>query len=86
VPANEKLVRALVEATEVMGEAAKFEGDDLVWGDSQIARLINQTVRQTNYMIASGQLPFVKKVGRRHCASRRLAREHFRALLEGARS
>ena len=79
---NEKLVRVLVEAAEVMGdEPAQFEGDDLVWGDSQIALLVNQTVRQTNYLIASGQLPFVKKVGRRHCASCRLAREHFRNLL-----
>lgn len=43
---------------------------DLVWGVSEIAKLIGRTERQTYHMIQSEHLPMVKQVGERYVASR----------------
>jgi hypothetical protein len=42
---------------------------DLVWGVEAIAKIIDRTDRQTNHMLASGQLP-AKKVGGRWVVER----------------
>ncbi len=43
---------------------------DLIWGVSEIAKMIGRTERQTYHMIQSGNLPMVKQVGERYVASR----------------
>lgn len=42
---------------------------DLVWEVDEIAKLIGRTHRQTNHMLAKGELP-AKKVGGRWVAER----------------
>lgn len=42
---------------------------DLVWEVGEIAKLIGRTPRQTNHMLAKGELP-AKKVGGRWVAER----------------
>jgi hypothetical protein len=42
---------------------------DLIWEVSEIAKIIGRTERQTNHLLASGQLP-AKKVGGRWVAER----------------
>lgn len=42
---------------------------DLVWGVTEIAKLIGRTERQTNHLLAAGKLPG-KKVGGRWVAER----------------
>lgn len=44
--------------------------DDLIWGASNIARLIKRTDRQTFHMLNAGLLP-AKKIGDRWVASRK---------------
>ncbi|MCI5073961.1 DNA-binding protein [Oricola sp.] len=44
--------------------------DDIVWGASEIAKVIGRTDRQTFHLLTSGQLP-AKKVGDRWVASRK---------------
>lgn len=50
---------------------------DLVWGVTDIAKLIGRTERQTYHMIYSGHLPIVKQVGERYVASRGKLIEFF---------
>ncbi|WP_439925298.1 hypothetical protein [Nitrobacter sp. JJSN] len=58
--------------------------NDLVWGVSAIAREINQTSRQTHYMLERGLLPGGQQ-GQRWVASRKALREHFEKLTSGAK-
>ena len=48
---------------------ATIQEMDLVWEVDEIARLIGRSHRQTNHMLAKGELP-AKKVGGRWVASR----------------
>ncbi len=48
----------------------KDEALDLIWGVSEIAKMIGRTERQTYHMIQSGNLPVVKQIGERYVASR----------------
>ncbi|WP_028002948.1 hypothetical protein [Sinorhizobium meliloti] len=50
---------------------------DLIWGVSEIAKMIGRTERQTYHMIQSGNLPVVKQVGERYVASRQKLIEFF---------
>ena len=43
---------------------------DLIWGVSEIAKVIGRTERQTYHMLQSGNLPIVKQIGERYVASR----------------
>lgn len=45
-------------------------GDDIVWGASEIAKVIGRTDRQTFHLLTAGILP-AKKVGDRWVASRK---------------
>lgn len=47
------------------------ESLDLIWGAKNIAKEIRRTEQQTRHMIAAGNLPMVKWVGSRCCASRK---------------
>lgn len=49
---------------------------DLVWGAASIGKEINQSARQTFYMLESGFLP-AKKVGNRWVAERGKLRKFF---------
>ena len=59
--------------------------DDLIWGIRGIAEEIGKSERQAFHLVDTGQIP-TAKIGGRIVASRLRLREHFRALLEGARS
>jgi len=50
---------------------------DLIWGVSNIARLIGRSDRQTYHMIQRGHLPMVKQIGERYVASRQKLIEFF---------
>ena len=54
---------------------------DLVWGCDEIARIVNRTSRQTNYLLASGQLP-AKKIGHHWVASRKKLLDSLAGELE----
>ena len=43
---------------------------DLIWGVEEIGKLIGRSYQQTYFMITSGKLPMVKKVGERYVAPR----------------
>lgn len=43
---------------------------DLIWGIEEIGKLIGRTYQQTYYMVVTGKLPMVKRVGERYVASR----------------
>ncbi len=59
--------------------------DDLIWGIRGIAEEIGKSERQAFHLVDTGQIP-AAKVGGRVVASRARLREHFRALLDGARA
>lgn len=51
-------------------------GLDLVWEAGPIGKVLGLTARQTNYMLATGQLP-AKKIGGRWCAERNQLTKFF---------
>jgi len=50
---------------------------DLIWGIEEIGKLIGRTYQQTYYMVATGKLPMVKRVGERYVASRQKLVDFF---------
>ena len=54
---------------------------DLIWGAADIARALNlKSERQAFHMLASGELPAARKVGRLWVVSRKKLREHFEGV------
>ncbi len=79
-PRPRRMKRIMRMQTDISAENDTL---DLIWGAEAIAAVINQTVRQTNYMLAKRQLP-AKKVGGKWVASRRGLRRHFAEALNAA--
>ncbi len=67
-----------------MNEHARIEAPptapselDLIWGVDDIGKLIGRSYQQTYFMITTGKLPVVKKIGERYVASRSKLVEFF---------
>jgi hypothetical protein len=53
---------------------------DLVWGVGAIGKIIGRNYQQTYFMIRSGKLPMVKRVGERYVADRQKLIAFFNEL------
>jgi hypothetical protein len=82
---NSALSLALAAPGYAQPVKAESLRDDLIWGVEGIAEEIGKSQRQVFHMISIGAIP-AAKVGGCIVASRSRLREHFRALLDGARS
>ncbi|SFT71515.1 hypothetical protein [Mesorhizobium sp. YR577] len=67
-------------ATNISDAELEAMSKDIVWGVSEIGKLINRSERQTYYLLERGLIPTAKKIGSQWVASRRAL---LRFMLEG---
>ena len=57
--------------------ATLVDDNDIIWGAAQIGAVLKLSARDTQYLLATGKIPGVRKVGGRWAASRREILRHF---------